>query len=134
MKKIVIVLALMLAVIACTQEKKSPIVGTWQGVVENTDGWTGSVIKMWTDNYCAYLGEFKKDTMVFSIYGGGPYTLEGTHSVETILYNTDKSTIGKTANMIIEIHGDTLIQKYPADDNWRIDTATCNTDVYVRIK
>jgi hypothetical protein len=134
MKKLVYVLALVLAVIACSQEKKSPIVGTWQGVAETTDGWTGSHIKMWTENYCAYLGEYRKDTMVFTFYGGGPYTLEGTHSVETIVYNTDKNTIGKTANMIIEIHGDTLIQKYPADENWQIDSATCNTDIYVRIK
>jgi hypothetical protein len=135
MKKLIFLLVLFFVVISCSNQKKSPIEGVWQGVnTGDMQGWSGSVIKMWTNTYCAYLGEFKKDTMVYNVYGGGPYTLEGTHAVETILYNQNKQAIGMKAKMLYIIKGDTLIQMYPADDNWKVDSAKCNIEKYVRIK
>jgi len=135
MKNLIFCLVIICALIACSKEKKPAIEGVWQGVITSEpQGWKGSHIKMWTDTYCAYLGEYKKDTMIYTFYGGGPYTLDGTHAVETILYNTDKKAIGAKSNMLYIIKGDTLIQMYPADNNWKVDSATCNIDKYVRIK
>lgn len=98
------------------------------------EGWHGTVIKMWVDGYCSYLGEFRKDTAIYNIYGGGPYTLDGTHALETILLNQNKEAIGTKAKMLYIIKGDTLIQMYPADDNWNVDTTKCNIDKFVRVK
>lgn len=135
MKNLLYFLLLIIAISACVQEKKSLIVGVWQGVnTGDPQGWTGSHIKMWTDTYCAYLGEYKKDTAVVTWFGGGPYTLEGTHAIETILYNQNKGAIGTKAKMLYIIKGDTLIQMYPANENWKVDSATCNIEKYVRVK
>jgi len=135
MKNLIFFMVITCAFVTCVQEKKSPVVGVWQGVnTSDPQGWKGSHIKMWTDTYCAYLGEYKKDTMIYTIYGGGPYTLEGTHAIETILYNQNKGAIGMKSKMLYIIKGDTLTQMYPADDNWKVDSAKCNIDKYVRIK
>jgi len=125
---------LLILLFSCQKEKKSPVIGAWQAVPVLSNGWSGSNIKMWSENYCCYVGEYKKDTSVFKIYGGGPYKLDGTHAQETIVYNDNKSTIGQTYKMIYELKGDTLYQFYPVDDNWKYDPKTCNIDKYVRIK
>jgi hypothetical protein len=122
-----------------------PIEGAWNLVYAQTiDGgkqvWrfpgnsTGSDLKMWTGNHFTFVGRFKTDTTYNDNYGGGTYTLEGTHYLETILYHTITSAVGTKIKMLIEIKGDSLIQTYPVDDNWKVDKNKYNIEKYVRLK
>ena len=126
----------MLVFVSCSlaPEKKSPVIGVWKSTPPEYHGWKGSTVKIWTATYCTYVGEFRKDTVIYNVFGGGPYKIDGTHVEETISYNMDKNTIGKTFKMVYVVKGDTLFQYYPADENWKYDTKTCNIDKYVRIE
>jgi len=39
---------------------------------------------------------------------------------EVIIYHDYTVPEGTTLNLILEIHDDTLIQKFPADENWNL--------------
>lgn len=134
MKKLFCLGLILVICLSSSGQKKSPVIGVWKSTMIPTNGWSGSNIKMWTETYCTYVGEFRKDTMIYNVFGGGPYILNGTRCEETIEYNQNKNSIGHTYKMIYEIKGDTLYQYYPVNDNWEYDIKTCNIDKYVRIK
>lgn len=121
------------------QEKKSPIEGTWKMVYAKWESMEttfpaqikGGDIKIWAKNYFVSTGRFEVDTMVFYAYVGGKYTLNGNKYVEDIIYHADKGSVGQKVRLLLEIKNDTLIQKYPADENWKL-AEKYSVEKYVR--
>jgi hypothetical protein len=71
--------------------------------------------------------------MKWENYGGGKYKLEGNRFEEEAMFHADTSYIGKKLRLILEIHNDTLIQKWPADENWNI-VKIYSIEKYIRLK
>ena len=140
-------LSLMISLIisSCTQQKSSPIEGAWQFVSSKAmagdtlisqfprTNYLGSDIKMWSKNHFVFVGRFKSDTTFSDNYGGGTYKLDGNRYEESILYHTNTSAVGMKVKMLLEIRNDTLIQKWPADENWNLPEKF-STEKYVRLK
>lgn len=143
MKKIAILsLFLSLFLFSCKQkEVKSPIEGVWKLVYAESpsanfiypENVKGEDIKVWTKTYFTFDGTFKNDTTEIDSYGWGTYTLNGNKYVETLRFYPDKSSIGNVINMLLEIKNDTLIQKFPADENFQLKE-NYNTEKYVRLE
>ena len=142
MKKIIFLgLIILLIIGSCTQEKKSTIEGGWQLVsVKSSSGetfpgnWTGTDVKMWTKDCFVFAGKFQQDTITFDNFGWGKYTLQGNKYEEEILFHQlDPSSIGKKIKMLVEVRNDTLVQQWPADENWKLPEKF-DTEKYVRLK
>ena len=126
---------------SCTQETKSPTEGTWQMVyhkdMETTypGQITGSGIKMWTKDCFAFTGEFQIDTVDIDNFGWGKYKfIEGNKYEESIiLHHFTPKLEGKTIKMLMEVRNDTLIQRWPTDENWKLNEAH-NIEKYIRVK
>lgn len=142
MKKIIF-LSLVIALIigSCTQETRTPIEGAWQMVYatsgENTfpNDITGSGIKVWTQDCVAFVGKFQIDTVMLDHFGWGKYRcIEGNkYEEDIVLHNIAPQNEGKTVRLLIDIRNDTLIQRYPADENWNLPE-NHQTNKYVRVK
>jgi hypothetical protein len=142
MKKVIFLgLIITLIIGSCTQEKKSPIEGTWKLVSAKTANgaifpidYQGSQIKMFTKGYFAYFGHFGTgDSLtVVNHSGGGPYKFEGNRCEVIREYYYTESLVGTTGRWLIEIRNDTLIQKQPADENWNLGEKF-GTEIYVRV-
>jgi hypothetical protein len=123
------------------QEKKSPIEGAWKLVYANwnMNGQTfpariqGSDIKVWTKEHFVFAGQFKVDTTLMDNYGWGTYTLVGNKYSENVVLHAYKPSIGETIKLILEIRNDTLTQRFPTDENWKLPTKY-NTEKYIRVK
>ena len=131
-----------LIIVSCTQQEvKSPIEGAWKLVYAQWDPnggnfpttITGSDIKIWAKDYFASVGQLKFDTIMSDAYVGGTYTLEGNKYTETVMYHANKEYLGNEVKLLLEIQNDTLIQRYPADDNWNLQEGYA-TEKYVRMK
>ena len=142
MKKIILLsLIISLIIGSCAQEKKSPIEGAWKlvyGKWASSDQTfpaqvQGSSIKFWSKENFAFDGQFKMDTMVMDNYGWGTYTLDGNKYIEQVILHADKPSIGKAVRLILEIRNDTLIQSYPADENWKLPEKY-STEKFIRLK
>jgi hypothetical protein len=130
-------------IISCNQQKKSPIEDAWQLVYakwssmeESFPGQiTGSGVKFWTDGCYTSAGNFHLDTLVMDNYGWGTYKLsEGTHYEESIIkHHYSPNSEGQTFKMLIEVRNDTLIQRWPADENWNLPQKY-STEKYIRLK
>lgn len=122
----------------CAQEKKSPIQGVWTLVYGNWSGMEktlpdqikGSQIKVFSQEYWVYVGHAEWDSTVVETSGGGTYTLEGNRFNEKRLYPPKNS---KEIKILLEIRNDTLIQRWPADENWQL-SEKYSTEKYVRVK
>jgi hypothetical protein len=146
MKKTVIFSALLLLILAgCKQEPANPVVGAWDlfyakqvasdTVVATFPGnYQGSQVKMWCNNYWMFTGQYKQDTVVTDVFGGGSYTLEGIVYKETIRYHSSEDYVGQTLRMRIVVQNDTLIQVWPADAMGEVDKSNYTSEKYVRIK
>lgn len=146
MKKTLLLSALFLAIVAgCKQEPVNPVAGAWQLIyakqVTNDsiigtfpEDYAGSQVKMWSDNYWMFVGQYKQDTVFTDNYGGGLYTLEGVVYKETIMYHVTKDYVGQTLRMRIVVENDTLSQVWPADENGDIDKANYRSEKYVKVK
>jgi hypothetical protein len=128
----------------CTQQKKSPIEGSWQlvsGKWMQGDSLLGefpgkfvvSDIKMWSKGHFLFAGQFKSDTTVMDSYGGGTYKLEGNQYEETLQFHVWKSAVGTTVKMLMEIRNDTLIQTYPLGNNGQVDKNNFSQEKYIRL-
>jgi hypothetical protein len=141
--KRVIFLGLVIALItgSCMQEKKSPIEGAWQlsygkwTSLEQTfpDQLKGSDIKIWSTGYWIFAGQYKLDTLIQDNYGQGTYTLNGNQYEEKVAVHVSKAYVGKTVRMLIEIKNDTLIQKWPVDETWKL-AEKYNIEKYTHLK
>lgn len=90
-------------------------------------------IKTWSDNYFLFVGRFQNGDNVQHNFGGGTYSLHGKHYTENIQYHVAPANVGKNIKMLLEIKGDTLIQTFPATDDWKIDKNNCQIEKHVRL-
>jgi hypothetical protein len=145
MKKIIFLSMVILLIIgSCTQQEvKSPMEGpwqvvSWQRIAGDTLIWklgeklTGTEMKIWSGNYFNFVGRYKMDTAFLDNYGGGTYKLEGTHYEESYLYFVDKTMVGTSQRLLLEIKNDTLTQTWPCDANWQIDKSNYNVQKLTR--
>lgn len=132
-------LATLLFLGSCNQQNSNPLEGAWQ--IISGDIYSGGTlqtkmktadnateIKIFTKTYYSFTGQVKTDTAVVDVCGAGTYTLDGTHCVETLLYYTpDPNAVGSSTPMLVEIKNDTMIQRWPCDENWEI-----GSDYYIQ--
>jgi hypothetical protein len=88
---------------------------------------------MFSKDYFTFVGHLALDTMTQENYGGGTYTLDGEKYVEDVIYHSGKSYIGTKVRILMEIRHDTLIQRWPVDENWKL-AEKYSTEKYVRVK
>jgi len=146
MKKVIYLsLIIVLIIGSCTQEKKSPIIGawqviSWQRIADDTLMWklgvdyTGTEMKIWSGNYFNFVGRYvrNRDTTIIDNYGGGTYKLDGIHCEESYLYFGERSLVGTSQRLLMEIKNDTLIQTWPCNENWQIDKSNYNIQKLTR--
>ncbi len=141
-------LIIMLIIGSCAQEEKppvteekSPLEGAWKLVYGYWHGQDlifpdqveGGGTKLWTEGHFAFLGRFELDTLITDSYGGGPYKFEGNRCEAIRQYHFNKSIVGTTARWLIEFRNDTLIQKWPADENWMLPEQY-SIEKYIRLE
>lgn len=143
MKKLSLILALFF-LFAFLPPKTPKLNGTWK-VVSGTVISDGIItayiktdeksnqIKTWSDKHFVFVGRFQNSATIQNNYGGGSYILDGTHYTEKIMYHTNAANVGKSIKMILELKGDTLVQTFPADDNWKIDKNNCQIEKSVKL-
>jgi len=125
----------------CVQEKRTPIEGAWQMVyasyLSRTETFPaqikGGQIKTWNDGHYTFVGHFELDTMAMDNYGAGTYKLEGGGFETKRIYARTKDRIGTSERFLWEIRNDTLIQRQPADENWKLPEKF-TTEKYIRLK
>jgi hypothetical protein len=146
MKKILFLgLVIQLIIGSCTQQQevKSSIQGAWQVVswhriagdtlnAKLGKTFTGTEMKIWSSNCFNFVGRYDLDTAMYDNYGGGTYKLTGTHCEESYLYFGEKSMVGTSQRLLLEIKNDTLIQTWPCDANWMIDKSNYNIQKLTR--
>lgn len=136
-------LLISLIVLSCARQR-NPVEGSWRLVyAQSVEGdslvwkfpgdYTGSQIKIWTKGHWAFVCRFKQEVAFTDGYGGGSYTLDGTHYIESIVYHITENYVGTQIKMIIKVEGDTLIQTSPTDDAWQIDKSDYHLEKYVRL-
>jgi hypothetical protein len=144
-KTISLGLTLLIIVASCTQKKSSPMDGAWNLVSwemkmgdslvsKYQKDFTGSEMKIWTNNHFAFVGRYKSDTTFIDNCGGGTFKIDGTHYEETILYFPNQNAVGTSIKLLLEIKNDTLIQTWPLDENWQLIKANYNIQKLVRFK
>ena len=140
MKNLVCCLVISAFLLACTKEVKSPIEGAWQMVYGQ---WqtvpavfptqvNGGQIKMFSKEHFTFVGQFKLDTMAQNNFGSGTYKFQGNQVEEKVVYSSDPGSISQTFRLLIEFRNDTLIQKWPADENWSLPEKF-NVEKYIRL-
>jgi len=138
--------------VGCTTKKKESIEGVWQMVsakwIDDSGYLTsdttvflfpgdvqGGQIKAWLDGYVIMAGTAKVlDFDETPSYVAASYTLDGNRYVETIIYHDWTASPGTVVNMILEVKNDTLIQKFPVDENWNLNEKGYMWEKYVRMK
>ena len=137
-------LIILLIIAGCNQEKKNPIEGTWRMVRVDTFQLADTSfqamikngqIKTWSKEYFTYVGHGQQDTIMYDLYGGGTYKLDGNKYEEHILYSFLKPLVGARYKAVLEIRNDTLFQKQNSDnaDSYELRKGYV-TEVYVRLK
>ena len=147
MKKVILSsLVIVLIIGGCAQEKKSPIEGIWKLTYGKWYNWNpgdtltyqfpGNMdiyhIKIFSKGNFTFVGQYSLDTLTHDNYGGGTYTLKGDRYEENVLY-AGKSIVKRKVRMIQEVENDTLIQKWPADENWKLP-GKYSIEKYIRLR
>ena len=142
MKKVVIlILILPLIIGSCAKEESLPFEGAWK-LVYSTNGEisypgeiTGAGVKVWTKGGFTFAGEYQSDTVTIDNYGWGTYKIsEGTRYEENIIFHHSAPRLtGQTLKMHLELRNDTLIQSWPADEDWNLEEDH-RIEKYVRLK
>jgi len=146
-----LIVALFLLV-GCTTKEKESIEGVWQMVsakwIDDSGFLTndttvylfprdiqGGQIKAWLDGYVIMAGTVKiQDLDNTASYVAATYTLDGNKYSETIIYHDWTASPGTVVKMILEINNDTLIQKFPVDETWKLNEKGYMWEKYVRMK
>jgi hypothetical protein len=144
----VIFLSVIFALIigGCAKGKKSPIEGIWKLTYGKWYNWNpgdtltyqfpGNMaiyhIKIFSKGNFTFVGHYSLDTLTRDNYGGGTYILEGDRYEENVLY-AGKSIVNRKIRMIQEIRNDTLIQKWPADERWKL-AEKYSIEKYIRLR
>jgi hypothetical protein len=131
---------------SCAREKQSPLEGIWKLTSGNWYNWRlgdtltyrfpGNIdiyhIKIFSNENITYIGHYSLDSLTHDNYGGGKFTLEEERYEENLLY-AGKAIFSRKIKMLVEINNDTIIQKWPVDDNWKL-ADKYNVEKYVRLK
>ncbi len=144
MKKISLLstLLIFLLVGSCTvEEERPPLEGAWNLIHSEwpshsmtfPDQITGSSIKFFCKEHFAFAGRLMVDDVPMNYLGGGRYTLEGDRYSEMFDYHRSEEVIGTTTRILMDIRGDTLIQRWPVNENWELDDLH-HKQIYVRMK
>jgi len=144
-KSIFLILIIAGVILSCTQQKEVKFqnegawqVVSWQRIAGDTINaklgktFTGTEIKIWSGSCFNFVGHYYLDTATYDNYGGGIYKLDGIHCEESYLYFGEKSMVGTSQKLLLEIKNDTLIQTWPCDNNWQIDKSNYNIQKLVR--
>jgi len=117
-------------VLSSSMPIKTTIDGAWKLVYTGDQSSGTSIsekdasgqVKFWADGCFTFAGTYITDTLVMHNYGWGTYKLsDGTHYEESIIkHNSFPEIEGTTIKMLIEIKNDTLIQRWPVDENWNL--------------
>jgi hypothetical protein len=146
MKKLILLFLIVLQTITIySQEKKSPLEGTWKIITgdpkidaQKSPLAENGQIKTFSQEYFTFVGHGNDGTTEYESYGGGTYTLNGNKYEETILFHNDKSLINKTFKAIDEIKNDTLYHNYNSSENSLADSWDLQkgyvTEKYVRLR
>ena len=130
----------------CARQKKSPLEGIWKLTSGRWSNWKpgdtitykfpGNMeiyqIKIFSNENFTYVGHINMDTLIHDNYGGGIFTLAGDRYEENVLY-AGKAIFSRKVRMIIEVQNDTLIQKWPVDENWKL-SENYSIEKYIRLK
>ncbi len=124
-----LLIILLFAGCAVEEEERSPLEGAWNLVYSEWPGHnmtfpdqiTGSSIKFFSKEHFAFAGRLHVDDVPMNYLGGGRYTLEGNRYSEMFDYHRSEDVIGTTTRILVEFRGDTLIQRWPANENWELD-------------
>jgi len=135
MKKTAILIMIVIFIGSCVEEEvkeKSPLEGAWELVYGSWSAYDetfpaqirGGGTKLWSKEHFAFINRFiiDEDTTdtFYDLYGWGTYELNGDKYKEQIKLHSADGYHGTTARMLLEIRNDTLIQKWPADENWML--------------
>ncbi len=142
MKKLILLISLIPFLIAgcAATDEKSPLEGAWRLVYAEWQGLdlsfpeqvTGSSIKFWSKDHFAYASQLQLDDVAIHYLGAGTYTLEGNRYIEHIEYHRSEDILGSKIYILLEIDGDTITQRFPANENWEL-TEYHQVQKYVRI-
>lgn len=147
MKKVIISsLVIALIIGGCAKEKGSPVEGIWKltyGKWYNlfpgdtlAYQFPGNLaiyhIKIFSKENITFVGHYSVDSLTYDNYGGGTFTLEGDNYEENLLY-AGKAIFNRIIRMLLVVKNDTLIQKWPADENWKL-AEKYSIEKYVRLK
>jgi hypothetical protein len=133
------VLTMLIFLPGCVQEEILPIEGAWQWISADysLDNVTapvqddGDITKFWTGGHFAFIGQLKSESTVDDRYGWGTFELDGNRYTEHVKFHYDEVYQDASVRMILEIRNDTLIQKWPVDENW-ILPEIFNSEKYIR--
>jgi hypothetical protein len=147
MKKIILLcLVIAVIIISCAKKKESPLEGIWKLTYGKWYNWRpgdtliyqfpGNMtiyhIKIFTNENISYIGHFNLDSLTHDNYGGGTFSLVNDRYEENLLY-AGKAIFNRKIRMLLEINHDTLIQKWPVDENWKL-AEKYNVEKYIRLK
>jgi hypothetical protein len=131
-------LVIVFIITGCTP--KAEIEGVWRIVsATGTEGelfpahYRGHQIKIWTEGYFAFIGQFSRDTLTEQNFGWGTYTIRGDRYEELIREHVDPGLIGTSIRMTLMVRNDTLIQMWPANENWEMPPIY-SMEKYVRVE
>ena len=124
-----LLVVLLFAGCAVEEEERPPLEGAWNLVYSEWPGHnmtfpdqiTGSSIKFFCEEHFAFAGRLHVDDVPMNYLGGGRYTLEGNRYSEMFDYHRSEEVIGTTTRILVEFRGDTLIQRWPVNENWELD-------------
>lgn len=135
-KSAFLIMIVMLTIGSCAEEEvdeKLALEGAWELVYGSwiaydetfPDQVQGVGTKLWTKEHFAFISRYILDdedtTDTFDdYYGWGTYELNGDRYKEHIELHSVDGYHGTTTRMLLEIRNDTLIQKWPADENWTL--------------
>jgi hypothetical protein len=141
MKKLFTLLALTMLIFlpGCVQEERLPIEGAWMWLsadysLDKTESPVqddAEITKFWTGGHFAFIGQLRSGSTIEDRYGWGTYELDGNRYTEHVKFHYDPVYQGSSVRMILEIRNDTLIQKWPVDENWMLPEVF-NSEKYIR--
>jgi hypothetical protein len=147
MRKLIFFSLLITLIIGCcARGKKSPVEGIWKLAQGKWYNWSpgdtliynfpGNVaiyhIKIFSTDNVTFIGHYSLDTSTHDNYGGGTFSLDGDRYEENLLY-AGKAIFNRKTRMLMEVINDTLIQKWPADENWKL-ADKYSFEKYVKLK
>lgn len=145
-KQLMILAAIVLIAGSWTQKKAdnpTPMEGTWKLVkITLWDGdkqhsWPGDFemnqLKTWSKEYFTFVGHYDFGGESHDAYGSGSYKLNGNHYEEHLINFDHEQQTQSHVRLLLEIKGDTITQKWPVDDNWKL-VEKHSMEQYVRVK